>query len=259
MTAPVKIRTLIVDDEPIAREKLRTLLSREPDIELVGEGGDGAVAIESILRLEPDLVFLDVQMPEIDGFDVIDAIGPGHVPVVVFVTAPDTHAQGAFERHALDYLLKPFDQERLAASLARARNELRRDGAGESLRRGIQALLADLRAERRWLTRIVVKERGRVHFVGAAQIDWIEAAGNYLTLHARGEQHLVRETMRALEQRLDPARFLRVHRSAIVNVERIVELRPGPHGDLVVVLAGGVELSASRGYSDRLRERMNEA
>lgn len=254
----MKIRALIVDDEPLAREKLRTLLRHELDIDLVGECGDGASAVETILRLEPELVFLDVQMPEIDGFDVIEAIGPYHVPAVVFVTTSDAHALRAFEVHALDYLQKPFDREGFAAVLGRARSELRRDGAGDGVRRKIQALLAELRAERRWLVRIVVKERGRVFFLRIEEVDWIEAAGNYLNLHAGSERHLVRETMHSLEQRLDPGRFLRVHRSAIVNVDRIIELRPGLHGDYRVVLRGGIELTSSRGYSERLRKLVDE-
>ncbi len=253
----MRIRTLIVDDEPPAREKLRTLLRHEPDIDLAGECADGQSAVEAILRLEPDLVFLDVEMPGIDGFDVIDAIGPYHVPAVVFVATQGAAAVRVLEIHALEVLLKPFDHAQFTAALTRARGELRRDGAGEQVRREIQALLAQVRSERGWLARIVVKDRGRVFFVGVDEIDWIEAAGNYLSLHARGEQHLVRETMRALEQRLDPARFLRVHRSAIVNVDRIVELRPGAHGDFVVVLASGAELTSSRGYSEQLRKRMD--
>ena len=255
----MRIRALIVDDEPPAREKLRTLLRHEPDIDLAGECADGQSAVEAILRLEPDLVFLDVEMPGIDGFDVIDAIGPYHVPAVEFVATQGAAAVRVLEIHALEVLLKPFDHAQFTAALTRARGELRRDGAGEQVRREIQALLAQVRSERGWLARILVKDRGRVFFVGVEEIDWIEAAGNYLSLHARGEQHLVRETMRALEQRLDPARFLRVHRSAIVNVDRIVELRPGAHGDFVVVLASGAELTSSRGYSELLRKRMDGA
>jgi two-component system, LytTR family, response regulator len=249
----VKIRTLIVDDEPLARERLRTLLSAEPDIEIIGECGDGPQAVESIRKDPPDLVFLDVQIPEIDGFGVLERIGVENVPVVVFVTAYDQYALEAFDVHAIDYLLKPFDEARFAKALARARSAVQAQRSGEVSER-LLALLRGLRTAPTGRTeRLVVKSAGRLFFLRTEEIDWIESSGNYVCLHVGSESHLLRETMSSLEARLDPTSFIRIRRTAIVNVDRIKELQPLFHGEYEVVLRGGARLTLSRSYRDRLQ------
>lgn len=203
-----KIRALIVDDEPLAREKIRTLLARDPEVEIAGECGDGRSAAQAILEHDPDLVFLGVQMPQMDGFAALEAIAGERAPVVVFVTAYDEHALKAFEVHALDYLLKPFDAQRFAAALDAAKQRVRADRGG-ALGERLQRLLGALERERgdRWLRRLVVKSQGRIFFVPVEDIDWIEAAGNYVGLHVGEREHLIRGTMKGLEERLDPAAF----------------------------------------------------
>jgi two-component system LytT family response regulator len=248
------IRALVVDDEPLARERIVTLLAKE-DVEVVGECADGAAAIDAILRLSPDLAFLDVQMPGADGFDVIQLVGPSKMPPVIFVTAYDNYALRAFEVHALDYLLKPFDRDRFHAALERARQEIERRQNG-ALEKRLLALVRDLRPAAQRLDRLVVKSGGRVFFVKAEEIDWIEAAGNYVRLHLGADSHLFRETMNALEARLDPDRFFRIHRSRIVNMERIQELQPWFNGEYLVLLRNGTKLTLSRGYREKLQERL---
>jgi two-component system LytT family response regulator len=243
------LRVLIVDDEPLARRRLRTLLKDEPSIEIAGECDDGPSAVAAARRLSPDVMFLDVQMPGMDGFGVIEALGPSRCPAVVFVTAYDEYALQAFEVHAIDYLLKPFDRKRLRHALSRARvlalNE--RDPG-----RRLLAAVADVRASRPQ-ERIVVKSAGRVYFVHAGDIDWIGASDHYLTLHAGRDRHLIRDTIRNIESRLDPERFVRAHRSTIVNVDRIKELLPSFHGEYTILLRDGTRLSSSRGNSERLQ------
>jgi two-component system LytT family response regulator len=253
------LRALIVDDEPLARERVRTLLAAEPDVVVAGECGSGGEAVAAILMDRPDLVFLDVQMPELDGFGVLERVreAGAELPAVVFVTAYDAHALRAFEVHALDYLLKPFDRERFTRALARAREALARreaDGLDERL-----ATLLAARSARPYATRLAVKSGGRVRLVKAEEVDWIEAASNYVRLHVGGERHLLRETMAALEARLDPERFVRIHRSTIVNLDRVRELEPYFHGDYVVKLHDGRRLTLSRTYRERLEERLGRA
>ncbi|MBZ5559360.1 MAG: LytTR family DNA-binding domain-containing protein [Acidobacteriia bacterium] len=250
MTSAGVLTVLIVDDEPLARRRLRKLLGDEPGVEVVGECGDGASAVEAVRRLKPDVLLLDVQMPGMDGFDAIDAIGPERCPAVIFVTAFDKYALKAFDVHAADYLLKPFDRARLRRAIGRARAAAVH---ATDVGRRLLALVTEVR-DRRPLERIVVKAAGRVHFVRAGEIDWIEAAGHYVLLHAGAEVHEMRDTLARLEARLDAGRFVRVHRSAIVNVDRIKELLPSFHGEFVVVLRDGTRVASSRGYSDRLRE-----
>jgi two-component system, LytTR family, response regulator len=256
MTTPSpRTRVLIVDDEPLARERLRTLLQEEPGFEIVGEAGDGTTGAESILALQPDLVFLDVQMPGADGFDVIEAVGADKMPFVVFVTAYDRYALRAFDVHALDYLLKPFDRERFRQALTRARQQLDRNGNGDIERR-LAAIVSDLRPAKAKADRFVVKSGGRIFFVRTGEIDWIEAAGNYVKLHVGNDSHLIRETMNAVESKLSPDLFVRVHRCHIVNIEQVRELQPWFNGEYVVFLKNGTRLTLSRGYRERLQERV---
>jgi two-component system LytT family response regulator len=250
----MKIRTLVVDDEPLARDRMRSLLEAQPDIAIVGECRDGREAVAAIRREAPDLVFLDVQIPELDGFQVLEAIGPEHTPIIVFVTAYDQYALQAFEVHAVDYLLKPFDQDRFARALDRARETLSRNKEKEELSEKLLSLLQDLRAPQGYMERLVVKSAGRLFFLRTEEIEWVESAGNYVCLHVKGESHLLRETMTGLEARLDPARFVRIHRTAIVNIDQIKELQPLFHGEYQVLLRDGTELTLSRGYRDRLQE-----
>jgi len=249
----MKIRTLLVDDEALARERLRDMLAAEPDLEIIGECADGAEAVTALERDQPDLVFLDVQMPELDGFDVLAAARPARPPVVIFTTAYSEHALRAFEVHALDYLLKPFDRERLQVALRRAREHLRL-ARTEALNEKLHALLAEMRPPARKVDRLVVKSGNRVVLLRTADVDWIEAADNYVNLHVGTESHLLRETMAALEARLDPRQFLRISRSAIVNLDRVKELQPMFHGDYVVILRNGTRLNLSRSYRDKLQQ-----
>ncbi|MDQ3488932.1 MAG: LytTR family DNA-binding domain-containing protein [Acidobacteriota bacterium] len=250
-----KIRTLVVDDEPLARERLTNLLSAEPDIEVVGQCRDGEEAATAIVDHTPDLVFLDVQMPAMNGFEVIDAVGSERMPLVIFVTAYDQHALKAFQVRALDYLLKPFDRERFHEALQRARTYIQRDETGDIGRR-LLALVKDLRRDQPKTDRLVVKSGGRLFFLRTDEIDWIEAAGNYVRLHVGPVSHLLRETMNAIEGRLDPEKFFRIHRSRIVNMERIQEMQPWLNGEYAVLLRTGTRLTLSRGYREKLQDRL---
>jgi two-component system LytT family response regulator len=248
----MNLRTLIVDDEPLARERMRTLLEAEPDISIVGECGNGREAVEAITRESPDLVFLDVQIPELDGFQVLEALAPDKAPAIVFVTAYDQYALQAFEVHAVDYLLKPFDEDRFRRALERARQSISRDKG--DLSEQLMSLLQGLKSPPGFAERLVVKTAGRLFFLRTDEIEWVESAGNYVCLHVRGESHLLRETMTGLEARLDPARFVRIHRTAIVNIDQVKELQPLFHGEYQVRLRDGTELTLSRGYRERLQE-----
>ncbi len=245
------IRALIVDDERPARRKVRRFLEAEGEIEVIGEAGDGPAAIAAIRERRPDLVFLDIQMPGADGFEVIEALGDAR-PHIIFITAFHEHAVRAFDVEAVDYLLKPFDTERFQVALARAKGRIRQKEPGltpETLQRLLDGIRAGAPVER-----ILVKRDDRSYFVAADEIDWIEAADNYVKLHTRGGSHLVRGTLAGLEGRLDPSRFVRISRSAVVNLDRIAELRPWSHGDRIAVLRDGTELTLSRRYRKRLAE-----
>jgi two-component system LytT family response regulator len=256
--APRKIRALIVDDEPLARERMRSLLGVEPDVDVVGEASNGLDAVDAILDRSPDLVFLDVHMPKLDGFEVIETVGADRMPAVVFVTAYDQHALRAFEVQALDYLLKPFDGERFQGTLRRVRQQMQNAETGD-LSQKLLALVRDLKGERQSRAeRLVVKSGGRLFFLRTDEIDWIEAAGNYVRLHVAAEGHLLRETMTAVESRLNPEIFFRIHRSHIVNIERIKELQPWFNGEYVVILRNGTKLTLSRGYRERLQEKLGK-
>ena len=253
-----KIRALIVDDEPVARRGIRLSLQGEKDVEVIGECGDGREALTFIKEQQPDLVFLDVQMPLLDGFGVVAALGAERLPAIVFVTAYDEHAIRAFEAGALDYLLKPFERERFQKTLARARRQILNPDTDDFNRR-LDALLQSFKTELRGveqqpppLARIAIKEAGRIFFLNVGEIDWIEAQGNYVQLHAGRESHLLRETMDGIEGKLGAARFLRIRRSTLVRVERIKELQPLFNGEYRVVLQDGTRLSSSRRYRKNL-------
>ena len=248
------IRCLVVDDEPLARERVRGLLAKETDVQVVGECSNGREALEAIERERPDLVFLDVQMPELDGFGVLENVEPGRMPFIIFVTAYDEYAVKAFDVHALDYVLKPFDRERFRAALDRARREIARGADDGKLEGRLLALLQGLTDRQQQLDRIVIKSGGRVSFLRSHEVDWIEAAGNYVELHVGKDSHLLRETMNNLEGRLDGKRFLRIHRRLIVNVDRLRQLEGVTHGEYVVVLKDGTRLSSSRGYREGLQK-----
>jgi len=239
------MRVLIVDDEPLARERIRTLLSAEPDIELVGEANDGASAVSAIRTLSPELVFLDVQMPEMDGFAVLEQLSLASMPAVIFVTAFDRYAIKAFEVCALDYLLKPFDRERFSKAVERARS-------ASDIGARVRAALEKWNERPKFTDRLVVRSGGRVFFLRVEEVDWIEAAGNYVRLHSGGEEHLYRETMSRMEAILDPARFARIHRSAIVNIDCVKELHPLFRGDYQVVLRNGRKMTLHRSFRARL-------
>jgi len=248
------IRTLIVDDEPLSRERLKSLLAEEAEVEIVGECGDGCQAVLAIEELRPDLVFLDVQVPNLDGFHILESVGADRIPAVVFVTAYDQYALRAFDVHAVDYVLKPFGRERLQRAFEHARAQITRAKSSD-LPGQIVALLEEMRPPQyRYLKRLMVKENGRLFFLRTQEIDWVEASGNYVRLHVGVESHLLRETMNGLEGRLDPERFLRIHRSTIVNIERIKELQPWFHGDYVVILRDDRQLTMSATYRERLDE-----
>ena len=241
-----RIRTLVADDEPIARARMLSLLSDEPDIEVIGECATGPQAISAIERTSPDLVFLDIQMPQIDGLTLARTLGR-LMPAVVFVTAYDEYALGAFEVHALDYVLKPYSTERFKSALGHARQHL-------SARRATGAPPPSI--ERR--DRLVIKSSGRIYFIRTRDIDWCEASGNYVRLHVGSQTHLVRGTMGHIESQLDPAQFVRIHRSTIVNVDRIQELHSSFGGEYVVLLHDKTRLTLSRGYRDGLQSKLGK-
>ena len=268
MSRPLKV--LVVDDEPLARSGIADLVARDHELEVVGQCGDGRSAVEKIRTLAPDLVLLDIQMPEMDGFEVIEEVGPDRMPAVIFITAYDQFALRAFEVHALDYLLKPFDDDRFAAALARTKRALRDNEVGQLSHRllGLLETAGHNKAPatgispvpgQPYLTRLVVKNAGKVSFVRVDEIDWIEAADYYVRLHVARKSHLLRETMSALEDQLDPARFFRVHRSAIVNLDRLVEIQPYFHGEHVLVLQDGSKLKLSRSRKEKLEQVLRQS
>jgi two-component system LytT family response regulator len=242
------IRTIVADDERHARQKLRTFLAEDKDVEIVAECANGEAAIEAIREHHPDLLFLDVQMPGRNGFDVVREAG-AHARVIVFITAHDQYAVRAFDVQALDYLLKPFDRERLEQTLTRVRERLR---SGEDLQEKLRLFLEQVKPRAALRDRLMVRAAGRITFLRAAEVDWIEAADNYVRVHAGRETHLIRETMANLEGELDRRKFIRVHRSAIVNVDSIVEIRSLFHGDHSIVLRTGDEVALGRTYREKL-------
>ncbi len=244
-----KIRVLIIDDERPARRKIRRFLESEPDIEVAGEACDGREAIAVIQSEKPDLIFLDVQMPGLDGFGVIDAVDAQPMPQVVFVTAHDQFALRAFEVHALDYLLKPFDLERFRKILSRARAQLQRNKTDDIDK--MSRLLKEMREAERYAERLLINSQERAFFLQVDRINWIEAAKNYVNIHTGNEAYLLRGTIDGLHKRLDPSKFIRVNRSQIVNIDSIKELQPWFHGEYRIILKDGTEIMWSRRYLDR--------
>ncbi len=251
------IRVCIVDDEPIACRRIQRLLKDDTSIEIVKICNNGEHATEAIRKLSPDLVFLDIQMPGMDGFEVLKSLQNENMPHVIFVTAYDRYAIQAFEVHALDYLLKPFDTERFEEALTRAKAQIEQD-RNRTLNKGIFALLEEMKTPPRYLERLVIKASGRVFFLKTEEIDWIEAQGKYVSIHAGKEEHLVREGMNTLENELDPRKFVRIHKSTIVNVDRIQQLQTWFHGDYRVILHNGTTLTLSRRYRQRLDELLGK-
>jgi two-component system LytT family response regulator len=255
--APIK--TLIVDDERLARQRLKRLLLAAPDVVVVGEASDGAEAVTAIAELRPDLVFLDIQLPELNGLEVLTALQEQEhqhrlkPPIVVFTTAYSEYAVSAFDLHVLDYLLKPIAADRCARALDRVRAALASQRR-EALPAALASFLTEWQTKSRFVERLAVRDRGRVQVVRVTDVDWIESADNYVVLHISKRTHLVRQTMKVLETRLDPAKFLRIRRGVLVNVDRLVELRPEQHGEHTVILRDGTTLSSTRAYSNAVRE-----
>lgn len=241
------LQAIIVDDEDLARQRIRDLLEERPDIEISAECRNGAAAIEAIRRYDPDLVFLDVQMPDVDGFGVIKNIGAERMPPVIFVTAFDKYALDAFETNAVDYLLKPFDRERFEQAIDRTLERQDRRHLAE-LDRCVNKLLKMAENNGRYGERLIVRSSGSVHFVKVDSVDWIEASRNYVKIHCGDEVYTMRETMTHMEKRLDPERFLRIHRSTLVNIDRIRKIEPGIGTESIVVLDSGARLMVSRAY-----------
>lgn len=270
MNATACIRTLVVDDEPLAREGLRLLLAADPEVSVVGEAGNGPDAVRLIREQRPDLLLLDVQMPELNGFEVLANLAPGEVPAVIFVTAYDRYALRAFDIHALDYLLKPFRDDRFHDAVGRAKAQIRLARMSDLSQRLMSVLAtygerdtvpvpvpaapaASTAAPSPWLTRLAIRDTGRVVFLEVDEIEYIEAADYYVQIHSGGKAYLHRETMQSLEARLDPERFMRIHRSAIVNSRRIRELRSEGRRDMVVVLTSGAELRVARSHREKFQ------
>lgn len=252
------IRVLLADDESPARQRLRDLLQKDPQVTTISEAENGLVAVEKIRQHEPDLVFLDVQMPELDGLGVIETVGAEQMPLTIFVTAYDQHAIRAFDANALDYLLKPFSDERFEAAMTRAKSRLDERNLRDFGRRMLQMVSKIPSQSRRW-DRLVVKSAGSTRFLRVVEIDWIEAAGVYVTLHVAGKEFLYRTSLAELAEKLDPQRFIRIHRSAIVNIESIVQLEPATHGEFDVVLRNGSRTRVSRTYRAQLEHRLGQS
>jgi two-component system LytT family response regulator len=261
--AETPVRVVIADDEPLARQRVRSMLVGRPEYVIVGEAANGAEAVELILHEQPDVVFLDIKMPELDGFEVVEALEA--VPelaslAIVFVTAFGEYAVKAFEVRALDYLLKPFDRARFDRALesAAARRRRQEPEGNAGIDPGLREMLEQLRPARRYAARFLVRSTNHMYFVRVDDVDWMDAAGNYVRLHSAGRAHLVRDTMKALEGRLDPERFVRIHRSAIVNIERVAQIEPYLHGEYVVTLRDGTKLTSSRAHSANLRALLGQ-
>jgi two-component system, LytTR family, response regulator len=254
------IRLLIVDDEPLARAGVKRLLEHDDVIEVIGECADGAEAVVAILDQQPDAVLLDIKMPEMSGLDVVRTIGVERMPLTVFITAYDEHALRAFELHAVDYLLKPFDDDRFHQTIHRLKSEFRTRAAAQLSEKLLNVLQDTQPKAPRYLSRIVVRHDGRTLLIKTSDIEWIEAADYYARIHATGgKQFLLRETMNDLDTKLDPEQFFRAHRSAIVNLEKVKEIQPYTRGEHVVIMTGGAKVRLSRGRREKLEERFGQS
>lgn len=251
----MKIRTLIVDDEPIARRGLRNLLKAELEVEVIGECGDGLQAVEEIARSTPDLVLLDIQMPECDGFSVIETLGLARMPLFIFITAHDDFALRAFRVHALDYLLKPVKAAQLHEALARARAQLATHAPAQE-EPHFAALMRELATAQRYVERFVVKEKDGIFIIKTSEVQWLEAHGDYVRLHHHGKKHLLREKISELEQRLDPKQFARIHRSTMLKLDCIKTMTPLTNGDYSVMLHDGTRLTLSRTFRENFFARL---
>jgi two-component system LytT family response regulator len=253
------VKVAIADDEPLARERLRAMLEGRDGYRIVAECNDGVQTAEALSRRDIDLLFLDVQMPGLDGFQILEAADAAPLPMIVFVTAFNDYALRAFDVSALDYLLKPFDRDRFEKTLARVEERLatrQASGISEEIRELLRGLSTT--AAPGHVSRFPVRANGEIYFVRVEDVDWIDAEGNYVALHAAGRRHLVRDTIKSLETRLDPAKFVRVHRSAIINVDRLRKLQPYFHGEYVITLQDGTTLTSSRTYSEKLRALLEQ-
>ncbi|HTB98932.1 MAG TPA: LytTR family DNA-binding domain-containing protein [Terracidiphilus sp.] len=255
---PEPIRVLVADDEAPARQRLIDLLRRDAQVGTLSEAADGEAAVETIQKQKPDLVFLDVQMPELDGLGVVDAIGAAEMPLTVFVTAYDQHAIRAFEANALDYLLKPFSDERFEATMTRVKGRLDERSRGDFGQRVMKMVAGAQPGADRRLDRLVVKSAGTTRFIRVVDIDWIEAAGVYVTLHVGGKELLYRAALNDLAEKLDQRRFVRIHRSALVNIESILQLEPMSHGEFEAVIRNGSRARVSRTYRTLLEKRLGQ-
>ncbi len=250
----MKLRTIIVEDEPLARERLQNLLTADPEIELVAECANGAEAVAQITEHQPDLVFLDIQLPELDGFGVLASLDQEHLPAVIFITAYDRFALKAFEVHALDYLLKPFDSTRFRSALQRAKDSLERRAKTPAEEPGLRNFIEESRPENEAITRLAVKSSGRSIIIKVDEIFCIEAAENYVKVHTEREAHLHRETMKSIESRLPSDRFVRISRTCIVNADQIKEVQPFFNDTFVVILKNGARLNATRTHRDKVKQ-----
>lgn len=255
--ANTNIRILLVDDEPLARKRLRELLKGEPDLEIVGEASTGSEALVAVRELAPDLLFLDVQIPELDGLAVSEALKTETGPLIIFVTAYDQYAVRAFDVQAVDYLLKPFDRQRFLQALMRAKTQLQ-EHSQQTVNQRILGLLAELKQKPQHLTRVIIKVNERDFVLNVTEIDWIEAEGNYVRLHFGGQSSLIRETLSHLASQLDPTQFARIHRSRLVNLNRIQELQTWSQREAKIILRNGTELSLARSYRDQLYQLLGK-
>jgi two-component system LytT family response regulator len=255
MNRRLNIRTVIIDDEPLARERIRSLLSNEPDINIVGEYSDGVAAYAYLRRKRVDLLFLDIQMPEMDGFTLMEMLGGRHTPHVIFITAYDTFAVKAFDKNAIDYLLKPFDRDRFHRALERMRERFNPPNTKAYSER-LHWMMQDFQIEKKYMQRIIIKSHQTIKFLPVEDIDWIESADNYVSIHAGKKTYMLRATLHSIEQKLDPARFLRIHRRTIVRASRVAEYKPDGKNSKSIILTDGTHLSVSRSYNKNLLGRL---
>jgi len=258
MSRSGRVRAIIIDKEAQARQRIREMLNGDPDVAVVAECASSRDAVEAIRAKSPHLIFLDIRIPQLDGFGILEALGESHTPAVVFVTVNDEHALQAFELNEIDYLLKPFDRQRFEYAVRRAKDHITL-GSGGNVRRSLLSMLTSSRTARKYPNRLIVRSGGHVFFLRTDEVDWIEAAGNYVRLHVGKEAHLLRETMSDIQGKVDPDQFIRIHRSTFVNFDKIKELQPWFHGEYVVILRDGTQLTMSRSYKNNLPELLGKS